>query len=241
MEGVAIKDDAADQDMTDPSSSSASSSSCSLSSFARLESHSQSHSSHRLHSSVPQRQPQQPHPASSTATPTSSPGKPFASIKPRPALRPLLPSRPTSPQPINLSRLDMNTPKDPFASKSSSTTGSPDPTSTSSRPSSAGKTRQSAYKINGLNILNRNSLDSRTALEMIRRRRENHNHVERRRRDTLNSTIMQIAEILPNCSSTAKLNKGTILRLALEHLRVSFRQPRNRVLLHPSNVVNIVS
>ncbi|KAI8596853.1 hypothetical protein EDD21DRAFT_293194, partial [Dissophora ornata] len=85
---------------------------------------------------------------------------------------------------------------------------------------STGKTRQSAYKINGLNILNRNSLDSRTALEMIRRRRENHNHVERRRRDTLNSTILQIAEILPNCSSTAKLNKGTILRLALDHLRV---------------------
>jgi hypothetical protein len=130
----------------------------------------------------------------------------------------------------------MNTPKDSFASKSNSITGSPDPSSTSPRPSSTGKTRQSAYKINGLNILNRNSLDSRTALEMIRRRRENHNHVERRRRDTLNSTIMQIAEILPNCSSTAKLNKGTILRLALEHLRVSFRQPRNRVLLHPSNV-----
>jgi hypothetical protein len=102
---------------------------------------------------------------------------------------------------------------------------SKDSTMTSASSSgTTGKTRQSAYKINGVNIMNRNSLDSRTALEMIRRRRENHNHVERRRRDTLNSTILQIAEILPNCSSTAKLNKGTILRLALDHLRVRFRE-----------------
>ncbi|KAF8940144.1 hypothetical protein BGZ58_007621 [Dissophora ornata] len=101
------------------------------------------------------------------------------------------------------------------ASTSGTSVSGPNTTTTNS----TGKTRQSAYKINGLNILNRNSLDSRTALEMIRRRRENHNHVERRRRDTLNSTILQIAEILPNCSSTAKLNKGTILRLALDHLR----------------------
>ncbi|KAF9927230.1 hypothetical protein FBU30_003413 [Linnemannia zychae] len=159
--------------------------------------------------------------SSSTATPASSPSThtkpapsssssaPLAAIKPRPALRPLLPSRPTSPQPLNLNRSsDMN--------KDSTMTST---TSSGSGTGSTGKTRQSAYKINGLNILNRNSLDSRTALEMIRRRRENHNHVERRRRDTLNSTILQIAEILPNCSSTAKLNKGTILRLALDHLR----------------------
>ncbi|KAF8993271.1 hypothetical protein BGZ52_012497, partial [Haplosporangium bisporale] len=148
---------------------------------------------------------------SSPSTKSPAGAQPLANIKPRPALRPLLPSRPTSPQPLNLTR----------GASSDMTKDASSSTSSASKPSTtpSGKTRQSAYKINGLNILNRNSLDSRTALEMIRRRRENHNHVERRRRDTLNSTILQIAEILPNCSSTAKLNKGTILRLALDHLR----------------------
>ncbi|KAG0350563.1 hypothetical protein BG005_009897 [Podila minutissima] len=157
--------------------------------------------------------PSSVHPSSpSTKSAPSSVPQPLANIKPRPALRPLLPSRPTSPQPLNLTR---GVSSDMAKDASSTSTSSSKPATTAS-----GKTRQSAYKINGLNILNRNSLDSRTALEMIRRRRENHNHVERRRRDTLNSTILQIAEILPNCSSTAKLNKGTILRLALDHLRL---------------------
>ncbi|KAI8354514.1 hypothetical protein B0O80DRAFT_60786 [Mortierella sp. GBAus27b] len=78
--------------------------------------------------------------------------------------------------------------------------------------------------VNRLNIFNRSSLDIRTALEMIYRRREDHSHVERRQRDTFNSTIMRIAEIPFNCSSTAKLNKGTILRLALEHLRALYAE-----------------
>ncbi|KAF9201190.1 hypothetical protein BGZ49_008579, partial [Haplosporangium sp. Z 27] len=231
MEGVSIKEEQRDLDMAEPPSSSASSSSSSAR-FPTAPSHGfQSHypqsqpqqqQQQHHHSFQPQRQQQnQDLPSSSNTTPSSfSPSASSKStpsvqtpqaIKPRPALRPLLPSRPTSPQPLNLSRQNQSSEIDSSKDKSSS--------STNSKSSSSGKTRQSAYKINGLNILNRNSLDSRTALEMIRRRRENHNHVERRRRDTLNSTILQIAEILPNCSSTAKLNKGTILRLALDHLR----------------------
>ncbi|KAF8971989.1 hypothetical protein BGZ46_010182, partial [Entomortierella lignicola] len=230
MEGVSIKEEQRDLDMAEPPSSSASSSSSSAR-FPTAPSHGfQSHypqsqpqqQQQHHHSFQPQRQQQnQDLPSSSNTTPSSfSPSASSKStpsvqtpqaIKPRPALRPLLPSRPTSPQPLNLSRQNQSSEIDSSKDKNSS--------STNSKSSSSGKTRQSAYKINGLNILNRNSLDSRTALEMIRRRRENHNHVERRRRDTLNSTILQIAEILPNCSSTAKLNKGTILRLALDHLR----------------------
>ncbi|KAF9105582.1 hypothetical protein BGX27_009556 [Mortierella sp. AM989] len=236
MEGVSLKENNRDQDMTEPPSSSTSSSS----STARFP----FTPSHNFQPHYPQSQPQQhafqlqrqqthelsslaPSSSSSSTTTPSASSKPSPStqtplaIKPRPALRPLLPSRPTSPQSVNLNRSgshssEMDVSKDPSAKTSSSTTFT---NSKSGLSGSTGKTRQSAYKINGLNILNRNSLDSRTALEMIRRRRENHNHVERRRRDTLNSTILQIADILPNCSSTAKLNKGTILRLALDHLR----------------------
>ncbi|KAG0205765.1 hypothetical protein BGX28_002688 [Mortierella sp. GBA30] len=245
MDGVVIKEDSNDQDMAEPPSTSVSSSS-SFASFPNSQHSSQPHYTHHQPAPHP---PQTPHlqqhqhrhsqheqhrqssqsSLSSNSTPSSTPSsntKPttLANIKPRPALRPLLPSRPTSPQPLigrpGSHASEMTASKDTSKTQSSSLSPASGTSGTGTGTSaSTGKTRQSAYKINGLNILNRNSLDSRTALEMIRRRRENHNHVERRRRDTLNSTILQIAEILPNCSSTAKLNKGTILRLALDHLR----------------------
>ncbi|CAM0137204.1 unnamed protein product [Umbelopsis sp. WA50703] len=80
--------------------------------------------------------------------------------------------------------------------------------------------RQTAYKVNGVNILNRNNLDSKTAIERIKRRRENHNYVERRRRDVINNTIMDIAETVPNAITTGqKPNKGSILRLALDYIK----------------------
>jgi hypothetical protein len=67
----------------------------------------------------------------------------------------------------------------------------------------------------------RNNLDSKTAIERIKRRRENHNYVERRRRDVINNTIMDIAETVPNAITTGqKPNKGSILRLALDYIKV---------------------
>jgi len=80
--------------------------------------------------------------------------------------------------------------------------------------------RQTAYRVNGVNILNRNNLDSKTAIERIKRRRENHNYVERRRRDVINNTIMEIASVVPNATTSGqKPNKGEILRLALDYIR----------------------
>ncbi|KAG2176921.1 hypothetical protein INT43_007575 [Umbelopsis isabellina] len=91
--------------------------------------------------------------------------------------------------------------------------------------------RQSAYKVNGVNILNRNNLDSKTAIERIKRRRENHNYVERRRRDVINNTIMDIAETVPNAiTSGQKPNKGSILRLALDYIK--HLQSENQKLRH---------
>ncbi|KAI7870937.1 hypothetical protein BDF14DRAFT_1314999 [Spinellus fusiger] len=80
--------------------------------------------------------------------------------------------------------------------------------------------KQTAYKVNGVNILNRNNLDSKTAIERIQRRRENHNHVERRRRDNINSTILELSRVVPNALQPGqKPNKGNILRLALDYIK----------------------
>lgn len=43
-----------------------------------------------------------------------------------------------------------------------------------------------AYDVGGINILNKKTVDSQTALDKIKRRRETHNRVERRRRDQIN-------------------------------------------------------
>ncbi|KAG0004654.1 hypothetical protein BGZ65_012970 [Modicella reniformis] len=46
-----------------------------------------------------------------------------------------------------------------------------------------------AYDVGGVNILNKKPIDSKTALDKIKRRRETHNRVERRRRDCINQII----------------------------------------------------
>ncbi|KAI7894096.1 uncharacterized protein EV154DRAFT_499355 [Mucor mucedo] len=80
--------------------------------------------------------------------------------------------------------------------------------------------KQTAYRVNGVNILNRNNLDSKTAIERIQRRRENHNHVERRRRDNINNTIFELSNVVPNAIQPGqKPNKGSILKLSLDYIR----------------------
>ncbi|KAJ2084092.1 hypothetical protein H4R24_000301 [Coemansia sp. RSA 988] len=81
------------------------------------------------------------------------------------------------------------------------------------------KKRSNVYRVSGVNILNRNSVDSKTALERLQRRRENHNFVERRRRDNINHTIATLATLLPACDDSSKLNKGNILQTAVDYVR----------------------
>ncbi|KAI8328103.1 helix-loop-helix DNA-binding domain-containing protein [Chlamydoabsidia padenii] len=84
--------------------------------------------------------------------------------------------------------------------------------------------RQAAYRVNGVNILNRNNLDSKTVIERIQKRRENHNHVERRRRDNINSTILELSQIVPNAlQPNQKPNKGNILKLTLDYVKVRIK------------------
>ncbi|KAJ1651077.1 hypothetical protein IWQ61_008274 [Dispira simplex] len=80
--------------------------------------------------------------------------------------------------------------------------------------------RPNVYRVSGVNILNRNSIDSKTVMERIQRRRENHNYVERRRRDNINLTITELSQVLPDSFKQGiKLNKGSVLRLAVDYIR----------------------
>ncbi|KAJ1940662.1 hypothetical protein GGF37_003881 [Kickxella alabastrina] len=82
------------------------------------------------------------------------------------------------------------------------------------------KRKSNVYKVSGVNILNRNSVDSKTALERLQRRRENHNFVERRRRDNINHTITSLSTLIPYCTDEGtKLNKGSILHMAVDYIR----------------------
>ncbi|KAI9474887.1 hypothetical protein BDB00DRAFT_860084 [Zychaea mexicana] len=81
-----------------------------------------------------------------------------------------------------------------------------------------------AFKVNGVNLLNRKNVDSKTAIERIQRRRENHNHVERRRRDNINNTIIELSRMVPHAVQHGqKLNKGKVLKMALDHILVRLR------------------
>ena len=50
------------------------------------------------------------------------------------------------------------------------------------------------------------------------KRRENHASVERRRRDNINECIAEFARMVPDLQESSKLNKGLILRKAVEYL-----------------------
>ncbi|KAI8149463.1 hypothetical protein BJV82DRAFT_504378 [Fennellomyces sp. T-0311] len=91
-------------------------------------------------------------------------------------------------------------------------------------PKKKTKKRQTAYRVNGVNILNRNEVDSKTAIERIQRRRENHNHIERKRRDNINNTILQISQVVPDAGQQPgqRPNKGRVLQLALAYIQVKF-------------------
>ncbi|CDS13668.1 hypothetical protein LRAMOSA05842 [Lichtheimia ramosa] len=62
-------------------------------------------------------------------------------------------------------------------------------------------------------------------MEKRRRRRESHNAVERRRRDNINERIQELGTLLPEEltmeeGGMARLNKGTILRKSVDHIRM---------------------
>lgn len=61
--------------------------------------------------------------------------------------------------------------------------------------------------------------------EWHRMRRDSHKEVERRRRETINDGIRELAELVPNCDK----NKGQILRRAAEYIRELKQNDAGRV------------
>ncbi|KAK9760965.1 hypothetical protein K7432_014500 [Basidiobolus ranarum] len=78
--------------------------------------------------------------------------------------------------------------------------------------------KRESYKVHGVNILNRDDIDSKTAIERLQKRRAQHNRVERRRRDMINAAIEELAEIVPNAQQD-RFARSNVLRLAIEYIK----------------------
>ncbi|KFH72704.1 hypothetical protein MVEG_02993 [Podila verticillata NRRL 6337] len=78
-----------------------------------------------------------------------------------------------------------------------------------------------AYDVGGINILNKKTVDSQTALDKIKRRRETHNRVERRRRDQINQLIDELTTLLPKDDEEdqSRSHRVNILRSAVSHIQ----------------------
>ncbi|CAO3644388.1 unnamed protein product [Cunninghamella echinulata] len=89
---------------------------------------------------------------------------------------------------------------------------------------------QSKLIMNGINILNKTSIDSDTLMHRIKQRRETHNRVERRRRDKLNNLVNELAQTLPSLNENGgeKCHRAKILRQAIDYIR--FIQQENNSL-----------
>ncbi|KAL9552928.1 hypothetical protein MBANPS3_003544 [Mucor bainieri] len=77
----------------------------------------------------------------------------------------------------------------------------------------------STFMVNGVNILNKNSLDSDTVMHRIMQRRQTHNRVERRRRDRMNNLFNDLSKCLPTLQHKTENNRADILQEAIEHIK----------------------
>ncbi|KAI8968350.1 hypothetical protein BDF20DRAFT_176459 [Mycotypha africana] len=78
--------------------------------------------------------------------------------------------------------------------------------------------------LNGVNILNKYSLDSDIVMNRIKQRKETHNRVERRRRNTLNLLVSRLSDLVPRSVSEKrkgeKCYRAKVLSYAIEYIEV---------------------
>ncbi|KAK9761145.1 hypothetical protein K7432_014164 [Basidiobolus ranarum] len=80
--------------------------------------------------------------------------------------------------------------------------------------------KRESYLVNGVNILNRDDVDSETAINRLQKRRPQHNRGERRRRDLINSSIEELSEIVPLAQlEGVKFARGNVLRLTIDFIK----------------------
>ncbi|KAF9438516.1 hypothetical protein BGZ76_007324 [Entomortierella beljakovae] len=85
-----------------------------------------------------------------------------------------------------------------------------------------------AYDVGGVNILNKKPVDSKTTLDKIKRRRETHNRVERRRRDRINQLIDELIALLPKEEMDLfKSHRADVLRATVAHIQSLNHQNTN--------------
>ncbi|KAI7884816.1 hypothetical protein K492DRAFT_173276 [Lichtheimia hyalospora FSU 10163] len=80
--------------------------------------------------------------------------------------------------------------------------------------------KQTKLVVNGVNLLNKSSLDKDIILDRMKQRRETHNRVERRRRDMLNGLISELAHSMPQDTlDPDKSHRAQILRHAIRYIQ----------------------
>ncbi|KAK4521515.1 uncharacterized protein ATC70_012131 [Mucor velutinosus] len=89
----------------------------------------------------------------------------------------------------------------------------------SSSPIPLANPTTSTFVVNGVNILNKNSLDSDTVMHRIMQRRQTHNRVERRRRDRMNNLFHDLSKCLPALQHKTENSRADILQEAIEHIK----------------------
>ncbi|KAI9481088.1 MAG: hypothetical protein EXX96DRAFT_565338 [Benjaminiella poitrasii] len=86
--------------------------------------------------------------------------------------------------------------------------------------------------LHGINVLNKISVDSDTAMSRIKQRRETHNRVERRRRDNLNALVNRLSDLVPRTalekSEGEKCHRAKVLRYTIEYIE-SMQQENNEL------------